>query len=72
VCSSPKRRFKPYNGAGKNDPKSMKSRMQDLKGGSSTAAATAGGSDSGGAVAIAVGGAVLLAALYVGLNGYFS
>ncbi len=72
VCSSPKRRFKPYNGGGKNDPKSMKARMQDLKGGKGGAAASSsGGSDSSSAVAIAVGGAVLLAALYFGLSGYF-
>ncbi|KAG7672117.1 hypothetical protein NADE_000210 [Nannochloris sp. 'desiccata'] len=73
VCSSPKRRFKPYNRGGKNDPKSMKARMQDLKAGKEGSAAdsSSGGSDSSGAVAIAVGGAVLLAALYFGLNGYF-
>jgi rubredoxin len=74
VCSSPKRRFKPYNGGGKNDPKSMKARMQGLKAGNagSAAASSSGGSDnSSGAIAIAVGGAVLLAALYFGLNGYF-
>jgi rubredoxin len=71
VCSSPKRRFKPYNGGGKNDPKSMKARMQTLKSGGGDSASSSGGGDSSNAVAIAVGGAVLLAALYFGLSGFY-
>lgn len=68
VCNAPKRRFKSYSGSGKNDPKSMKARMTDMKQGGSSSS----GSDTSGAVAIAVGGAVLLAALYFGLNGVYN
>lgn len=52
----------------------MKARMQGLKAGNSGSAAASAseGSSSSSVIAIAVGGAVLLAALYVGLNGYFS
>jgi hypothetical protein len=52
VCQAPKRRFKAYSGGGKNDAKSMGSRMATLKkggkGAPSAAARFAGGARLGG------------------------
>lgn len=70
VCSAPKRRFKVYAGSGKNDPKSMKARMADIKANGGNASSS-GGDSSSAAVIVGVG-AVALAALYFVLNGYFS
>jgi len=72
VCSAPKRRFKPYTGGGRNDSKSMASRMRELKGGKGGSSASTGGSDSSGAIAIVAGGVVLLAALYFGLSATYN
>ena len=71
VCSAPKRRFKPYAGRpGGNDPKAMKARMAEIKGGGG--AKQSGGGETNGALAIVAGGAILLAALYFGLNGVYN
>ncbi len=70
VCSAPKRRFKTYSGPkGRNDPKAMKARMTELKSAGSSSSGGSGG--SGSTAAIAIGGAVLLGALYFVLNGYY-
>ena len=72
VCSAPKRRFKSYAGSGRNDPKSMKSRMTELKTGGGDSSSSTSGSDTSGVAVIVGAGAVVLAAVYFVLNGYFS
>lgn len=72
VCNAPKRRFKSYAGSGRNDPKSMKSRMQEMKAGGKGAASGSSGSDTTGALAIAVGGVIVLAAAYFALSSYYN
>ena len=69
VCNAPKRRFKPYNGSGRNDAKSMATRMKDMKRGGGAAA---GGSDASGAIGIVAVGAVVLVGLYFGLNSMYN
>lgn len=71
MCSSPKRRFKSYQGGGRNDPKAMAARMKGLKGAGAASVASSGG-DSNLPVAILAGGAVLLAALYFGLSAAYN
>ena len=61
VCNAPKRRFKKYAGSGGNDPRSMAARMKELK-------SSGGGADTSSAAVLVGVGAVLLAALYFGLN----
>lgn len=72
ACQAPKRRFKPWSGGGggKNDQKSMTNRMKQLKSGGGGAAAPSGGGDN--TVPLLAGGAILLVALYFGLNSYFN
>ncbi|GAB4822717.1 hypothetical protein N2152v2_009763 [Parachlorella kessleri] len=80
VCNAPKRRFQAYDGnRGKNDSKSMLSRMQTIRGGgrsssrasASAAAAGVDKDDKNFLLTIAAGGAVLLGALYVALSSQF-
>lgn len=71
MCNAPKRRFKPYQGSGKNDPKAMKARMTSLKAGGGATASSSTGSDGPPLAAIGAGIAVLIA-LYVGLSAVYN
>lgn len=74
TCNAPKRRFQPYSGSGKNDAKSMSTRMKSLKAAGTASKASSGSSEGGDNTALlaAVGGAVLLAALYFGASSVYN
>ena len=77
VCSSPKRRFKPYAGAAsggaKNDQRSMDARAAKMQAGEGLAAGGASSDGgSGGLVVGAVAGAAILVALYVFLSAQYN
>lgn len=72
VCSAPKRRFKAYDGAGRNDSKSMNARWEAMQGGGGAKAGGGGSINGGAAAAVAVAAAAGLVGLYFFLSSQYN